>query len=102
MGTVDDLEKAARCLLEAVGLIEKGHGGSDITERCLDIDNIPYMTDDVGQLKEELGVHLKRYGGEVQYIVCPIMGHMARAIAVFKSVKGMSSLINFMFQELFS
>ena len=87
-GTIDDLEEAARCLLEAVGLKEEEQGGSDLIERCVDIDTIPYLTDDVGQLKEELGVHLRRHGGEVQDIVCPIMGQMTRAIAVFKSVQG--------------
>ena len=89
-GTIDDLEEAARYLLEAVGLLQEGQGGSHLTERCVDIDNIPYMTNDVGQLNEELRVHLRRHGGEVQEIVCPIMGQMTRAIAVFKSVKGMS------------
>ena len=91
-GTGDDLEKAVRCLLEAVGLKEDEQGGSDLTERCIDIDNIPYITDDVGQLKEELVVHLRRHGGEVQEIVCPIVGKMTRAIAVFKSVTGMSPI----------
>ena len=94
-GTIDDLEEAARCLLEAVGLLEEGQGGSHLTERCVDIDNIPIMTNDAGQLKEELGVHLKRHGGEVQEIVCPIMGRMTRAITVFKSVKGMSYILGF-------
>ena len=91
-GTIVDLEEAARCLLEAVGLKEDEQGGSDLTERCVDIDNIFYMTSNVGQLKEDLGVHLERHGGELQDIVCPIMGQLKRAIAVFKSVKGTSSI----------
>ncbi|XP_072026039.1 uncharacterized protein [Amphiura filiformis] len=72
---------------EAVDPMEEAEAvGPD--ERSILVENIPYETDDVGQLKDHLQKHFENSsngGGNVDKIICPVRGNISTAIVVFMS-----------------
>ncbi|XP_072025455.1 uncharacterized protein [Amphiura filiformis] len=59
-------------------------------ERSILVENIPYETDDAGQLKDRLQKHFENSsngGGDVDKIVCPVMGTLTKSIVVFVSAR---------------
>ena len=60
-------------------------------EREILVENIPYVTDDIDQLRNKLEIYFGKSsngGGDVDYIICPLGGSIQNAIVVFASGDG--------------
>ena len=55
------------------------------------VTDIPYLTDEVDQLTDKLEKYFGRRehgGGDIETIICPVGGSLAKAIVVFDSAEG--------------
>ena len=90
------LEEIHSAIVRAVGLMSPGFTSSQAAiDSGIFIKNIPYLTDEIQQLREELIKHLEIEGvGRLQSLICPIQGNTKEAIAVFQSIEGITLFIN--------
>ncbi|XP_072025443.1 uncharacterized protein [Amphiura filiformis] len=94
----------ARCTLQQLHeiqsmLVAAGPLGSqqiqaDIVDRSIYITDIPYVTNEIQQLKEELETYFQRVtDNKLERLVCGIQGNLTKAIAVFHTMEDMNSFL---------
>ncbi|XP_072048935.1 uncharacterized protein [Amphiura filiformis] len=83
--TIGQLQEVHSAIVKAVGLLSSGSTYS-VIESGIFIKDIPYLTDETEQLREELKNHLGMEGTcQLQALLCPIKGGASEAIAIFKT-----------------
>ncbi|XP_072025508.1 uncharacterized protein [Amphiura filiformis] len=88
--TTDQMNEIGNYVLEGVGLLEANSvsNETEITERCVYIENIPYVTDEQEQVEDAIKKHVESQTGTgIERVICRVQGSMDKVIAVFKSVK---------------
>ncbi|XP_072026047.1 uncharacterized protein [Amphiura filiformis] len=84
--TMNQLDQVQSAIINAVALPATSHGNYSAIECGIFIKNIPYLTDETQQLRDELKKHLEIEGvSQLQTLVCPIKGNAGEAIAIFKT-----------------
>ena len=80
-------------ILPQASVMAEANTDTDILKRGILVTDIPYITDEVADLKDKLEIHFqnskKGGGGEVESIVCRVKGDINKAIVIFKSIEGM-------------
>ena len=91
-GTLDYLREVEKMIiLESLKLVSTHatQDASGIVERSIKIENIPFVTDDKEQLREELSVYFKdKNHVELDELICPVKGSLRSAVAVFRNTTG--------------
>ncbi|XP_072026035.1 uncharacterized protein [Amphiura filiformis] len=88
--TTDQMNEIENYVLESVGLTDPNSVSSEteIIERCVYIENIPYETDEQEQVEKAIKEHVESHTGTgIERVICRVQGSMDKALVVFKSVK---------------
>ena len=67
----------------------------DAVKRSILVSDIPYYTDDVEKLKDDLEKYFgkrKTGGGDVERVICPFASSFGKALVVFEEQRGMLQL----------
>ncbi|XP_072026041.1 uncharacterized protein [Amphiura filiformis] len=84
--TMNQLDQVQSAIIKAVALSDTSHTSFLAIERGIFIKNIPYLTEETQQLRDELKKHLEIEGtSQLQTLLCPIKGNASEAIAIFKT-----------------
>ncbi|XP_072025001.1 uncharacterized protein [Amphiura filiformis] len=106
--TTDQMNEIGNYVLKGVGLLEARSVSnntsdmSEVTERCVYIGNIPYVTDEKEQLEEAIKTHVEsKIGSGIERVICGVQGSLEKALAVFKNVKDREKFLSHGDQQFF-